>query len=142
MKNLYSQSQCQLCLHLNGNAGPGRSRLLTLISMILNRMAEEAGIMNSPLRWATVTAVGAMNYDICTLHFLFHIPIPTPNNYMALNAIHQQSLRLEFRGVIFLIINESSLLGPQLLRWIDLRCREIFPFFAEKPFGGLNIILG
>jgi hypothetical protein len=23
-----------------------------------------------------------------------------------------------------------------------LRCREIFPFSAEKPFGGLNIILG
>jgi hypothetical protein len=43
---------------------------------------------------------------------------------------------LEFRGVTYLIIDENLLLGPQLLRWIDLRCREIFPFSAEKPFGG------
>jgi hypothetical protein len=54
----------------------------------------------------------------------------------ALNAVHQQSFRLEFRGVTYLIIDENLLLGPQLLRWIDLRCREIFPFSAEKPFGG------
>jgi hypothetical protein len=39
---LEGQSQCQLFLHLSGNAGSGRSRLPTLISMPLN--GETVGI--------------------------------------------------------------------------------------------------
>jgi hypothetical protein len=89
-------------------------------------MAEEASVTNSPLRQAAVTAVGAINFTGYTLHLLFHIPIPTINNYTVLNAADRQSLRLEFRDVIYLIINENSLVGPELLRWVDLRCREIF----------------
>ena len=64
--------QCQLFLNLNSNAGSGRSRLLTLISMTLNRMAEEASVTNSPLLQAAVTAVGAINLTGYTLHLLSH----------------------------------------------------------------------
>jgi len=49
-----------------------------------------------------------------------------------LNAADRQSLRLEFRDVIYLIIDENSLVGPELLRWVDLRCREIFPPLIES----------
>ncbi|KAN0070006.1 hypothetical protein V8E54_011587 [Elaphomyces granulatus] len=56
-------------------------------------MAEEASVTNSPLRQAAVTAVGAINFTGYTLHLLFHIPIPTINNYTVLNAADRQSLR-------------------------------------------------
>jgi len=104
-------------------------------------MSQEGGVENLPLRQVAVTANGAFNFIGSTLHHLFRIPIPTPNNYVVLNVIDRHSLQLEFQDVIYLIIVEISLVGPGLLRWVDLRCREIFPLSAREPFGGLNVIV-
>jgi len=52
---------------------------------------------------------GAFNVIESTLHYLFRIPILTPNNYVVLNVVDCYSLQLEFREVIYLIIVEMSL---------------------------------
>ncbi|KAJ5143809.1 uncharacterized protein N7515_002596 [Penicillium bovifimosum] len=44
-------------------------------------------------------------------------------------------------GVRYLIIDEKSMIGLQMLYWIDRRCQQIFLDRREEPFAGLNIIL-
>ncbi|KAJ5576069.1 hypothetical protein N7535_002995 [Penicillium sp. DV-2018c] len=76
-----------------------------------------------------------------TLHSLFRLPVPLPNKYQELPATKVRDMQELFSNVRYLIVDEKSMIGLQMLYWIDRRCHQIFPDRRDEPFAGLNIIL-
>ena len=131
----------QLLLDLNGKAGTGKTPLMTSISTTFRQMADDAGIADVPFLRAVVSAATAMTFDGYTLHRLLHIPTPSSNLDTTLSSANLLSLQFTFHSILYLIIDDSFLLDTLLLFWIDLRCRQIFPLFRDKPFAGVSIVL-
>jgi PIF1-like helicase len=46
-----------------------------------------------------------------------------------------------FKDVKYLIVDEKSMISLRVLLQIHQRCAQIFPNAADRPFGGLNIIM-
>ncbi|KAK3932677.1 ATP-dependent DNA helicase [Frankliniella fusca] len=118
---------------VQGKAGTGKSFIINHIrSMILNSCGQQSLIVGTP------TGVSAMLIKGRTLQSIFKIPRKTAE-FKDLKSEAARKLQTEMKDVNFLIIDEYSMVGCQLLAMIDQRCKQ--GKGNSDPFGGMNVIM-
>ncbi len=118
-------------IFLTGRAGTGKTTFLKkLRASGLRRMAIVAP-----------TGVAAINAGGMTIHSLFQIPPQTlvPGRPLKMeNGMRREKLRT-IRGIDLLVIDEVSMVRPDLLDAVDQRLRQIRR--NSLPFGGVQLLL-
>ena len=109
-----------------------------MIGAIKNTLANLLHLGKSPLLLLAPTGVVAFNISATTVHSTLHIPIKEINPLRGPSLINLQE---ELRSVKYILIDEMSFIGKNLLIRIDSRLRQAFPENATIPFGGRSIIL-
>ena len=118
----------QLLMMVTGLAGCGKSYVINNIRALLKEKC-------------LVTAyfgIAAFNIKGKTLHSLLNLPIRGRNCH-DLKGDALSNLQNKLDGVKYIIIDEYSVVGQNLLGWINKRCRQ-GKGEPDKPFGGLSII--
>ena len=88
---------------------------------------------------AAPTGKAAYNIKGVTLHRALFIAANQKMEYRQLTWDNLNIARNKFRGVEWLLIDEFSMLGKRMLKFIHLRLQEIRG--SQLPFGGMNIVL-
>ena len=125
---------------VQGGAGSGKSRVINLITQCVERILRKGGDEFSYpyVIKAAPTGTAASNIQGNTLHSLFNFSFG--NEFESLSDKKRDIKRQEFKNVSFLIIDEISMMNPDLLYKIDQRMKEIKMVF-NKPFGGVSVYL-
>lgn len=139
-KECSNQPFKQLLLHIDGEAGTGKSYLIDMISTYLADIASSAQKPDPVVRGAP-TGVAAFNIQGRTLHSLLRLPVRGYFNLLEAMPNVLARLQEDWNDCKFLIIDEKSMIGLTVFRQIDSRLREIFPAARDLPFGGLHVIL-
>jgi hypothetical protein len=119
---------------LLGGPGTGKSYLLKVFAKCFKKGA---------VRFFAYTGIASIQLgnDAMTLHAGFKLPLNSKN----LNNLSKESTIIEFResfkNVIFIVIDEVSMLDAQTLYLLDKRLRAIHEDFKHLPYGGKSIIL-
>ena len=74
-----------------------------------------------------------------TLHSLLQIPCRT--TFSELKGPQLSKLQNQFRDAKMLVIDEYSMVGCEMLGYIDSRLRQARPTHSHQPFGGISIVL-
>lgn len=114
---------------IQGQAGTGKSTLIDYIRY----NSEKNVVVSSP------TAIAATNVGGCTLHSLFRLP---PKEYFdPIKTIVERNKSNDsvLRHIQLLIIDEISMVRPDMLDVIDLILKDVK--HSKKPFGGIQTIL-
>ena len=118
-------------IFLTGRAGTGKTTFLkNLQASGLRRMAIVAP-----------TGVAAINAGGVTIHSLFQIPpqlLPPDQPLKFETGMRRDKLRA-IRGIDLLVIDEVSMVRPDLLDAVDQRLRQIRR--SSLPFGGVQLLL-
>jgi hypothetical protein len=116
-------------LYLTGKAGTGKT---TLLRHILRTVKKNFVI-------AASTGVAAINAGGCTLHSLLSIPfgVLAPDDVIKKNVSPNKIKMLQMVDTI--IIDEISMVRPDVLDYIDRKLRLILS--NEQPFGGIQIVM-
>lgn len=112
-------------IFITGGAGTGKS---TLINWLMYQYAGKA-LLGAP------TAIAASNIGGKTLHSLFQLPA----QWIMPRAIREEPLRDDIRNAELLVIDEISMVNPNLLDGVSAflaRNRGV-----DKPFGGLPVVM-
>lgn len=120
-----------------GTAGTGKSYLIKSIRKHLNLMTENE---SSPVQVIAPTGVAAFNINGSTIHSTLSVPIHNKAK-SELDGNRLKQLQERLQNVIYLIIDEKSMVGRRMLAVIDMRLRQAFPENKNKAFGGRSIIL-
>jgi hypothetical protein len=117
------------CLYITGKAGTGKT---TFLKYIVENTHKKIIV-------AASTGIAAINAGGVTLHSLFNIPlsIQNPNDGMK-GKIYEDKIRL-FEMLDALIIDEISMVRPDILDYIDRKLRLYR--MTDLPFGGVQIIM-
>lgn len=117
------------CLFITGKAGTGKTTFLKYI-------VEHA---HKNLIVAASTGIAAINAGGVTLHSLFGIPFePQGPNMPIKGKLYQDKFKL-FQMLDTLIIDEASMVRPDVLDYVDRKLRLYR--LNELPFGGVQVIL-
>ena len=129
----------QLLIDVSGGAGTGKSHL---IKCILKSARELAGHSNG-VRIAAPTGTAASHFPAgMTLHSLLKIPArENCNELEPLTGNRLKTLQETFKDTKALIIDEKGMIGLGRLSQIDGRLREAKPEKADKPFGGMTLMI-
>ena len=109
-----------------------------MIGAIKNTLANISHPGKSPLLILAPTGVASFNISATTVHSALHIQIKEINPLRGPSLINLQE---ELRFVKYILINEMSFIGKNILIRIDSRLRQAFPENANIPFGGRSILL-
>lgn len=82
--------------------------------------------------------VSAYNIQETTIHAALHIPI---QEYHPLTWHSLLMFQERCKHLFYILIDEMSFLGPQLLIKVDNRLRQAFPTRHHEPFAGLSVVL-
>ena len=137
---LYGEDQILAVLH--GGAGTGKSTVIKAVSEGLERiLRNQPGKDFSGPKIILMAPTGKAAYNIGgqTIHRGLYIPASQRLDYKALQWDSLNTVRSNFNGVDWLIIDEFSMVGKRMLRFIHLRLQEICA--NQKLFGGMNILL-
>lgn len=117
------------CLYITGKAGTGKTTFLKFIVKHTNKQ----------LAVTAPTGIAAINAGGVTLHSLFGIPfgVQDPNAPMRGN-MKQSKIEL-FKRLDTLIIDEISMVRPDVLDYIDKKLKLYR--MTNRPFGGVQIIM-
>lgn len=122
-------------IFVNGQAGVGKS---VLIDLITDRYSDERQIVRS-----APTGVTALNIGGQTMHSLFRLPIGLLTIHdkllSAVNKIRKRGLTDLFENIDMLIIDEISMVRPDMLDAIDFVLRAIRG--NNYPFGGVQVLV-
>ena len=118
-----------LLLIVVGVAGTGKSYLMNAIRNLLGTSCAVTA----------TTGKGAFNINGCTIHSLLKLPVGSRGN-KELTGQGLVRLQNSLKGIAYIIIDEYSMLGQTMLRWIERRCRQATGK-SDEVFGGLSIIL-
>ncbi|XP_035711708.1 ATP-dependent DNA helicase PIF1-like [Folsomia candida] len=128
---------------IHGQAGVGKSRLITAIVQCILRMSDkEPGLSGEaiPVLVAAATGKAAFNVFGMTLHSAFRLP---PNQYAGkmtpLDHGSCNTLRCKFEALKVLIIDEISLVSLKMFTQIDQRLRQILG--VDELFGGVSLLV-
>ncbi|CAB4412397.1 unnamed protein product [Rhizophagus irregularis] len=127
-----------LRIMIMGTAGTGKSYLIKTIRQKLHEMAGTD--TDSPVLVIAPTGVAAFNINGSTIHSTLSIPIRNSKN-LELDSRRLKQLQERLKKVIYLIIDEKSMVRHRILAVIDVRLRQAFPENSKEPFGGRSIIL-
>ena len=120
---------------IQGTAGTQKSYLIGSIQNTLENLSHPG---KSALILLAPTGVAAFNISTRTVHYALYIPIKEINPLRGSSLINIQE---DFLNVKYILIDEMSFIGKNLLIKIDSRLRLAFPENANIPFGGRSIIL-
>ena len=131
-----------LHIFITGGAGVGKSMVLRCVYQgLLRLLAKKEGQNPEAPRIIIAAPTGKAAYLVegNTIHSILKILPSRGNNYVPLSDVHKDSIRIKFRNLNTIIIDEVSMVGNTMLSFIHLRLQEIME--NDKPFGGLNVIL-
>ena len=140
MQQCYQNSEQVLCA-LHGGAGTGKSTVIRAIHQglyhLLNKVPGEDYSIQHILLLAP-TGKAAYNIHGVTIHRAFIIPANQKLEYKALTWDHLNTAHNRFNQIKWILLDEFSMVGNNMLRFIHLRLQEIKG--NHLPFGGINII--
>ena len=116
-------------LFIQGQAGTGKS---TFIRYLLESSHKKICVV-------CPTAIAAINIGGSTIHSLFNLP---PSDFLILDELlntPRPKLKSILRETDLLIIDEISMVRPDMLDAIDLLCRQARR--NNRVFGGLQMLL-
>ena len=112
-----------------GTAGTGKSYLIHCLRRLLG----------ATVRVLAPTGVAAVNIGGATLHSsLFFLNV---NTFSQLRGPSLQKLQDNFNGIKYIIIDEVSMIGCNMLNAINKRLQQAFPESADQVFGGCSVML-
>ena len=118
-----------LLMMITGIAGSGKSYLINCIKKLLG----EKCLLTS------FFGIAAFNINGKTLHSTLRLPMKNRLNH-ELKGKSLENLQNDLNGIDYIIIDEFSVVGQNMLGWIDSRCRQATGKM-DKLFGGISIIL-
>ncbi len=125
-------------LNIDGTAGCGKTYLIRAICQELRQMARDAG-QPDPIRVLAPSGVAAWNIGGTTLHSALSIPATASPSVTPLTGTRLATLQRAWKGVVFVVIDEKSMLGLRLFSKVDARLRQLLP--QDNPFGGFHVAL-
>ena len=116
---------------ITGHAGTGKT---VTLRAIIDALPKDSTVVAAP------TGVAALNVGGTTLHALFGL---RPGDELDSFLIRRRAIKLEqtalaMRGLKTLVIDEVSMVSPQLFDAIDIICKTLKLSFS--PFGGVQIV--
>lgn len=117
-------------LFIQGQAGTGKSSFI----MYLKQHLTKSMIVCSP------TAIAAMNIGGQTLHSFFKLPVSDFIDDKALYKANRKKVAEVILKTNVLVIDEISMVRPDILDAIDLLCKQI-KHNKTKAFGGIQVVL-
>ncbi|XP_061196745.1 uncharacterized protein LOC133205019 [Saccostrea echinata] len=133
--------QLPLYCFLSGGAGVGKSVLTTCLYQSIVRFYFKC-LSDKPDEIKVVlcapTGKAAFNIHGQTIHSLFCIPANQNLRYTPLDVQQLDSMRVKFRCLRMVFIDEISMVGNKMFNFINMRLQEIFA--NDQPFGGISIV--
>ena len=133
-----------LRLFLTGGAGVGKSVVLRALYQSLHRhfcSNEGENPEDCRILVCAYTGLAAYNVKGSTLHSALKIqPNKTLSKYTKLSQDALNTVRMKFRNLSVLLIDEISLVGNNMLKQVNLRLQEITGL-KEIDFGGIHVIV-
>ncbi len=132
-----------LHVFITGGAGVGKSMVLRCVYQgLLRLLAKTEGQNPEAPRIIIAAPTGKAAYLVegNTIHSLLKILPSRGNEYIPLADEHKDSIRIKFKNLNTIIIDEVSMVGNNMLSFIHQRLQEITGCH-HKLFGGLNVIL-
>ena len=133
-------------LFLSGGAGVGKSFLIKCLTEQLKKILKEPGqnIDKEPSVFVTAsTGKAAANVDGSTLHSAFVLPIYDEGRAYVqkrdLSGDELHNLRLKFKYLKVLLIDEISMIGKRSFDDLNRRLQEIKQI--QEPFGEVSLLL-
>ncbi|XP_057838840.2 uncharacterized protein LOC131048788 [Cryptomeria japonica] len=120
---------------IQGTTGTGKSYLIGVISESLKSVAM---LNQSPLLLLAPTGVAAFNIGASTIHSKLRIPI---KDFAQLEGTRLTTFQEELSHVKYILIDEMSFIGENLLENIDSCLHQAFPQNSDLMFAGISIIL-
>ncbi|KAK7497420.1 hypothetical protein BaRGS_00011262 [Batillaria attramentaria] len=123
-------------------AGVGKSRcVLAIYHALVHYLSCRPGDNPDSLRVLLTAPTGKAAYNIrgITLHTAFCPPAnQSLSNYTKLDASRLNTLRSSLAELRVLIIDEISMVGANMLAFVDQRLQEVMG--RNKPFGGVSVL--
>lgn len=116
-------------LFITGKAGTGKT---TFLKYIVEHTHKNIIV-------AASTGIAAINAGGVTLHSLFGIPFEPQGPNMPIKGRFYQDKAKLFQMLDTLIIDEASMVRPDVLDYVDRKLR--FYRLNELPFGGVQVVL-
>ena len=109
---------------MTGGAGVGKSFLIKTVKEMLIRTTQEH---NNPVLLAAPTGIAACNIAAVTAHSAFSLPVEHHRaaNYVPLKAEKLKQFRTKFKDIVYVIIDEISMLSSKNFEFIHKRLCDI-----------------
>ena len=143
LQHISKTNKQPLHVFITGGAGVGKSMVLQCIYQgLLRLLAKKEGENPEDTRIIIAAPTGKAAYLVGgnTIHSILKILPSRGNEYIPLSDEHKDTLRIKFRNLNTIIIDEVSMVGNRMLSFIHQRLQEIMQCY-DKLFGGLNVIL-
>ncbi len=143
LQHISRENSQPLQLFITGGAGVGKSMVLRCIYQgLLRLLAKKEGQNPEAPRIIIAAPTGKAAYLVegNTIHSILKILPSRGNQYVPLADEHKDSIRIKFKHLNTVIIDEVSMVGNKMLSFIHLRLQEIMGCY-DKLFGGLNVIV-
>lgn len=128
-------------IFLSGGAGVGKTKVTCGIYQALQRWFTQSPGDNPDTKYILLTApTGKAAYLIkgSTIHSAFKIPANQSLTYKSLTSDKLNTLRKDLGHLQVVIIDEVSMLGCNMMNYINFRLQDIMSI--RKPFGGVSIL--
>ena len=135
--------QKQLFQFLSGPAGVGKSLVIHTLFQALYRFYN-CSIDNDPddiyILTVAFTGKAAFLIDGITIHSAFHIlPNQSMKKMIPLASEKLNTLRTKYKNLKVLIIDEISMVGNDMLNYVNYRLQQIKG--SISPFGGIHVLV-
>ena len=124
-----------------GSGGTGKTFLINIIVTAFKRMFETLDTDVETTLITAPTGAAAFNTNGRTCHSAFRISCDNPSK--GLSDEQLDTLQKQLKSVLFLCIDERSMLSQEVLGCIDKHCRiaALKSCNYTKPYGGIPIIM-
>ena len=134
-------SEEQICRFISGGAGVGKTHTTHMIYETLLRHYTK-GLDTDPndifILKVAPTGKAAFLIKGNTIHSTFKVPCNQAMNYIPLSSSQLNTMRITFRSLKFLIVDEVSMVGRKMLNFMDRRLKDVRG--TDKVFGGISVL--
>jgi hypothetical protein len=128
-----------MLFNIDGSTGCGKTYLIHAICQQLRAMATSAHGKPDHIQVLAPSGVAAFNICGRTAHSALGLPVNCA--FVPLTGSRLATIQEQWQGMHFIIIDEKSMLGLQILAQIDSRLRQIRPRNANKVLAGFHLVL-